>query len=145
MAFSDLYQSGSHKRKIGHFSNIVKLAKLNNPMNDEEIEILRGISKKLDLSNDEYLAIFENPELYPIEPPVNQEERLERLYNLTHVVFLDRIVTPEEKSFLNKIVVGLGFPINQSEEITDAAIDFFMNIANLENFKKSLTELSRSK
>ncbi|WP_196891255.1 TerB family tellurite resistance protein [Aureivirga marina] len=141
MSFLNLYESGSHKRKIGHFANIVKLAKLNHPMNDGEIEILKGISKKLDLTNDEYLAIMEDPESFPIEPPISQDDRLERLYNLTHMIFLDRIVTEDERAFLNKIAVGLGFPVEKSEEIAKAAIDFFLNIANLENFKKALKDI----
>ncbi|WP_196885723.1 hypothetical protein [Aureivirga sp. CE67] len=141
MSFLNLYENGSHKRKIGHFANIVKLAKLNHPMNDGEIEILKGLSKKLGLSNDEYLAIFEDPDSFPIEPPISQDDRLERLYNLTHMIFLDRVVTEEEKAFLNKITVGLGFPVEKSEKIADAAIQFFINIANLDNFKKALKDI----
>lgn len=40
MAISDLYSSGQHKQEIGHFANIVKIARADGKITDGEKELL---------------------------------------------------------------------------------------------------------
>jgi tellurite resistance protein len=42
MAISDLYTSGRHKQEIGHFANIVKIAKADGEMSEAEKELLNS-------------------------------------------------------------------------------------------------------
>ena len=40
MSILDLYSKGKHKQEIGHFSNIVKMAKVNGKISKEEESLL---------------------------------------------------------------------------------------------------------
>ncbi|MEN8813005.1 MAG: TerB family tellurite resistance protein, partial [Candidatus Arcticimaribacter sp.] len=48
--------------------------------------------------------------------------RLERLYDLTRMVYADHIADEGEVQLLNRLVVGLGFPTEEASAIADKAL-----------------------
>lgn len=143
MSISDLYSSGQHKRDIGHFANIVKLALADDHLADYEQKMLNRLAKKLNLSNDKVEEITKNPDKFPINPPIDYNARIERLYNLTNMVFADGEAVEEEAKTLQKIVVGLGFPSNNAVKVADEAIHLVMNDNNLEVFTKAIKSVNK--
>lgn len=135
MAISDIYSTGLHKRNIGHFANIVKLALLDEKIDLKEHNLLKKLALRLDIRKDEFEAILKDPDIYPVNPPVSYNERIERLYNLTRMLFLDKSPLDEKVKILNKIAVGLGFPIEKSKSVVNAAIKFFSKDPDIEDFK----------
>jgi hypothetical protein len=138
MSISDLYPTGLHERNIGHFAAIVKLALIDNKIDDKELTLLKRLSCSLGIQKEEFNKILENPNKYPVNPPVSYEERLERLYDLTRMLFLDRNPTIDKTSLLDRIAVGLGFHSKNVITIRNAAIDFFLKEPDLEDFKKEI-------
>ena len=47
---------------------------------------------------------------------------LERLYDLTRMVYADHIADEGEVQLLNRLVVGLGFPTEEAEEVAQKAL-----------------------
>ena len=78
MSYSDLYASGKHKQEIGHFANIVKIAKADGEISELEEALLIKAGKKLNITVEESIVILNNPEKFPINSPVSYEERIER-------------------------------------------------------------------
>lgn len=138
MSISDLYPTGLHEQNIGHFAAIVKLALIDNKIDDKELTLLKRLSCSLGIQKEEFNKILENPNKYPVNPPVSYEERLERLYDLTRMLFLDRNPTIDKTSLLDRIAVGLGFHSKNVITIRNAAIDFFLKEPDLEDFKKEI-------
>jgi len=138
MAISDIYSTGLHQRNIGHFANIVKLALLDKKIDLKEHKLLKKLALKLDIQKEEFKAILKNPENFPVNPPVSYNERIERLYNLTKMLFLDKSPIDEKISILNKIAVGLGFPIENTKNIVNTAIKFFSKDPEIEDFKNKI-------
>jgi len=64
-----------------------------------------------------------NPDKFPVNPPVNKKDRLERLYDLTRMVFADNIADKEEVLLLNRLVIGLGFNAEESSAIAEKALN----------------------
>ena len=89
MTLSEIYTSGIQKQNRGHFANIVKIAKADNKVTIEEQALLFKIAKNLNLSPTNYSKILENPYNFPINPPVNSEDRITRLYGLAKMVLAD--------------------------------------------------------
>lgn len=143
MSISDLYSSGSHKRDIGHFANIVKLALADEIITDGEQKLLDKMARRLNISDNEQKEILKNPDKYPMNPPVDYDRRIERLYNLTQMIFADDEATGEEAKVLNKIVVGLGFNDENAEMITDEAVHLIMNDNDLEDFSKAIKNVNK--
>ena len=66
MSISDLYSSGAHKRNIGHFADIVKLALLDGTIEQREQNLLERLAKILGISEEEYREILKNPKFKPL-------------------------------------------------------------------------------
>lgn len=135
MAISDIYSTGLHQRNIGHFANIVKLALLDKKIDLKEYKFLKKLAQKLDIRKDEFKDILKKPEKYPVNPPVSYNERIERLFNLTKMLFLNKSPIKAKMIILKRIAVGLGFPINNVNNVVGAAVEFFLKEPDIEEFK----------
>lgn len=142
MSFSDLYSSGAHKRNIGHFSDIVKLALSDGSIDAREKKLLTKLAKILDISSDEFLDIVINPEKYPTKSATSLEERIEVLYYLTRMLLIDSEVSEEGKNLLSRIAVGLGFNESKADDIVEAAIKLFLKIPDIEDFSAVVKKAS---
>lgn len=138
MTISDLYPTGLHEQNTGHFATIVRLALRDTKIDDEELLLLKRLARRLDISKSEFKAILKNPEKYPVNPPVSYDERLERLYDLTKMLFLDRNPTIDKTSIMDRIAVGLGFPVSNARNIVKEAIKFFLKDPDIDDFKKKI-------
>jgi len=68
-------------------------------------------------------AIKENIDNYPINPPHKEQIRLERLYDLTRMFFADKIADENEKKLMNRLILGLGFPHEEVENILNQSFN----------------------
>ncbi len=138
MTISDLYPIGLHEQNIGHFATIVRLALRDNKIDNEEHKLLKRLARRLDITKSEFKTILKNPHKYPVNPPVSYEERLERLYDLTKMLFLDRNPTIDKTSIMDRIAVGLGFPVKNVRNIVKEAVKFFLKDPDIDDFKKKI-------
>ncbi|MCG2610932.1 TerB family tellurite resistance protein [Flavobacterium sp. SM15] len=115
MPFSDLFDSEFKSRNKGHFSAIVRVAIADGDLSPEEKNFLDKLAVKLEISPDEYEEILDNPLKYPVNPPSLYLQRLERLYDLSRMVYVDQVLGPKQKEILSKFALALGFtPANVS-------------------------------
>ncbi len=143
MSISDLYSSGAHKNNIGHFASIVKLAMADEVITEGEQQLLERLAKRLEISEQEYKKIVKNPDKHPLNPPVSYDARIERLYNLTQMIFADDAVSKEEVSVLKRVAVGLGFPQDNAEKVSDEALHLVMNDNDLKEFTRAIKRVNR--
>jgi uncharacterized tellurite resistance protein B-like protein len=134
MAISDLYSSGQHKQELGHFANIVKIAKVDGKITEGEKALLIRAGKNLNITLEEFEIILKNPEKYPINPPVIYEERIERLYRLTKMILVDGEAKTAEVALMRKAAIGLRFSIENAEKVCDEAIQLVLNNNELPDF-----------
>ncbi len=138
MAISDLYMSIGLKRNISHFANIVKIAKSDKNISQEEVQLLIKIAKKYNIDDDKFKEILKNPEKTPTIAHLDCEERIERLFDLLKMVNADHTIAKEEVSILRKIATGLAFPLHRVDEIVDEAIQMKIDNCELEDFQKKI-------
>ena len=89
MSFSDLFTPGFKQRNRDHFAAIVRVALADGIITDEEKAFLNRTAINLEIEEAEVAEIMANPDNYPINPPANEQRRLERLYDLTRMVYAD--------------------------------------------------------
>ncbi len=135
MSFSDLFGSGEHLRNLGHFAAIVNMAGSDGDINKKEEALLKRFARKLDIEEDEYLKVLENPTSYPIHPPNSYERRLERLHDLLVMIFSDHEIDEEETYLLKKYAIGLGFSRESSEKIINRSIQIFSGNLDFEDYR----------
>ncbi|WP_440120339.1 TerB family tellurite resistance protein [Tenacibaculum sp. Ill] len=142
MSISDLYSTGKHKQEIGHFASVVKIAETDGIISEGEQLLLDRAAKKLNISEEEYKLILKSPEKYPINAPVSYDERIERLYRLTRMIFADEDVAKEEVGILRKIAVALHFSAENAEKVCDEAVHLVLNDNDLDNFTAAIKKVN---
>ena len=145
MGISDFYMSVGQKRNISHFANIVRIAKSDNVVTQEEEKFLKEIAKKYNIGKEKYKEIFKNPERFPTIAHLDCEERIERLYDLVRMVSADHKTTIEEVLALRKIATGLAFPLKSIDRVVDQAVKIDYENSNLEHFQKEILKVLKSK
>ena len=109
MSFSDLYGNSEHRRNLAHFAAMATLAASDGEIQPIERKLLDKFADKLDITAAEYKEVMKKENKYPIDPPLSSEKRLERLYDLFQIIFVDHDIDAEEMQLLKKYAIGLGF------------------------------------
>ncbi len=143
MSFSDLFDSGFKKRNQDHFAAIVRVAMDDGTISDGERAFLDRLARKLEISDSMYAKILEDYNSHPINAPHSYDDRLERLYDLTRMVYADDVTDESEISLLRKISVGLGFQTTNVSYIVDKALNLVGAGATLETFVHEIKNMNK--
>jgi uncharacterized tellurite resistance protein B-like protein len=143
MSFSDLFDSEFKTRNKGHFSSIVRVATSDGDLSKEEKEFLDKLAVRLEISTAEYEEILENPLKYPINPPYSYAHRLERLYDLSRMVYADHILGPKQKEILTRFALALGFTAGNVNYIVDKALSLLVMGVDLDTFTFEMTHMNK--
>lgn len=134
MSYVDLYSSGAHRRNLAHFAAIATLAAVDGEINEEERVLLDRFANKLDITADEYKEVMESENKYPINPPASSEERLQRLFDLFRIIFVDHIIDEEERALITKYAIGLGYRSESANLIIKRSIEIFSGQIAFEDY-----------
>lgn len=131
----DIYKNTSKSTRIDHFANIVNLAASDGKITPVEETLLRRFSRKFDISESDYEQILENPGAYPVHSIGSKEQRLEYLFDLLKIIFIDGQMDDVESFLLNRYAVGLGFSEQQASEIIRKSVRLFSGKFSFETYK----------
>lgn len=143
MSFSDLFDSEFKSRNKSHFSAIVRVAVADGDLSREEKEFLDKLAVRLEISPAEYEEILENPLKYPINPPSMHVQRLERLYDLSRMVYVDHVLGPKQREILIKFALALGFTPGNVGLIVDKAMSLLVLHVDLDTFVYEMTHMNK--
>ena len=122
MDFSQHFTKGFKNRNQAHFTDIVKLAVADGHISDEEKAFINRLAIYLEIDPDMVDEVIDSPEEIKADPPTNKITRLERLYDLTKIIFVDKIADNSEKKLLEKMVIGLGFDSSKANQVVETAL-----------------------
>ncbi len=145
MNISDIYLSVGQKRDVSHFANIVRIAKSDGEISAEEIKFLSEVSKKYNISDENFKEILKFPERVPTIAHLDCIERIERLYELLIMVKADHKIQQEEVMMLKRITTGLAFPLNRVDMIVDHALAVKIEDESMESFTDGVLRLLKMK
>ena len=145
MEISNHSASREDKKNLSHLANIVRIAKSDQEVSTEELELLSTIAKKYKISDEQVKNILADPDSIPTLELLELEERIERLYELMQMIEADREMKWEEVDTLKKIVTGLSFPFNQIDKIVKESLKTDIYVTDLNNFKRDIYKLLRIK
>ena len=137
MSFSNLYTSRFKSRNRDHFAAIVRIALADGIISDQEQAFINRTAINLEIEDTEVNSIIENINDYPINPPVSKQIRLERLYDLSRMVFADNIADEAEKKLMHRLVIGLGFEVDKANEIIEKSFQEILKGSDEEEFISS--------
>lgn len=142
MSLSDLFDSGFKKRNEDHFAAIVRVAMGDGVISEDEKAFLDRLAYNLDINEAEYKLILKDYKSHPINPPLSYDNRLERLYDLARMVYVDHINGDPEVELLTKIAVGLGFHPKNVKYIIDKAMTLVSEEVDLDTFMDEIKHMN---
>ncbi len=134
MSFTDLFDTGEHRRNLGHFAAIANMASVDGAIGLEEEKLLRHFAVKLDIDESEYIQVLENPSKYPINPPNTADKRLERLHDLFRMIYADHGIDDHERFLIEKYAIGLGFSAERAQQLIKRSIQIFSGGIDIEDY-----------
>lgn len=143
MSISDLFDSGFKDRNKGHFSAIVRVALTDGSISEREKAFLDKLAISLEISEEEYQEILENPMKYPINPPYLYIKRVERLYDLGRMIYADKHLGDRQEKLLKKLALRLGFTPGNVNYIVDKALKVIESGADLEEFVFEIRNMNK--
>jgi hypothetical protein len=143
MSISELYDSGFRKRNTDHFAAIVRVAMSDGVITDSEKEFIDRLASNLDVTETDYKAILKDHGSHPINPPVSYNSRLERLFDLTRMIWADGVKGEAQEKLLHKFCVGLGFHAVNVKYIADKALELVKNEVTLEEFQYGIKNMNQ--
>ena len=109
----------------------------------EEKEFLDRLAKNLEISDAEYKQILKDYKSHPINHPLTYERRLERLYDLARMVYVDHIKDEHQERILRKICIGLGFSHDNVKYIVDKALTLVSNGVDFDTFANEMKNMNQ--
>ena len=143
MSISDLFDSGFKKRNEDHFAAIVRIAMSDEIINDSERAFLDRLARNLNISENDYTQILKDFKTHPINPPTSYDNRLERLFDLTRMVWADHIEGDDQLKMLKKLSIGLGFNPDNVNYIVDKALNLVHNHISLDDFIEQMKTMNQ--
>ena len=140
MSFTDLFESGEHKRNIGHFASIANMAAVDGELNPEEEKLLRRFARKLDIDESEYEEILKNPTQFPMNPPNDADRRLERMHDLFEMIFADHEIDENERKLVEKYAIGLGYTDALAAKLIKRSIEIYQGGLDMEDYRYLLNK-----
>jgi len=125
MSFTDLFESGLHRRNLAHFAAMVNIAVTDGEMDKSESTLLKRMAHKLNITDEEFKQVLKDPSQYPIHPSLAAEERLERILDLFKMIFADHSIDDEERILIEKYAIGLGYTHEMAKGIIKRSIQIF--------------------
>lgn len=134
MSFSDLYGNSEHRRNLAHFAAMATLAASDGEIQPIERKLLDKFADKLDITAAEYKEVMKKENKYPIDPPLSSEKRLERLYDLFQIIFVDHDIDAEEMQLLKKYAIGLGFSATMANKVIQRSLVIFRGQLDFDDY-----------
>lgn len=143
MSFSDLFDNGFKKRNEDHFAAIVRVAMSDGVITDGERAFLDRLANNLDIGEEVYALILKEYKSHPINPPASYDRRLERLYDLARMVWVDHVEGEKQVRILERLCVGLGFHPDNAKHVTGKALDLVESGSDLDDFTEGIKTMNR--
>jgi hypothetical protein len=143
MSFSDLFDSGFKQRNEDHFAAIVRVAMSDGVISPIEKTFLDRLARNLDINENDYALILKDYKTHPINPPSTYERRLERLFDLARMVWVDHINYEEKMVILERLCVGLGFKSSNAKYVSDKAMELVKQGVDIDTFSDEIKTMNR--
>ncbi len=140
MAIVDLYSTGEHRRNLAHFAAMASLAAVDGVIGPEEGKLLDRFARILDITDEEYREVLKKDNIYPFDPPLGSEQRLERLYDLFRVIFVDQAIDDQELSLVTRYAIGLGYSSEKAQAIIKRSVDIFSGRIDFDGYQYLIGE-----
>ena len=118
----DLFKLGKASEK-SHMRNLIEIAAADGSLGVEEQRMLEYAALRNNISRDELKKIQANSGAIPFKVPASQKEKFYQLYDLVHMMSVDKSVHGEELRLCEIFAIQFGFRKETVREMIDVIRD----------------------
>ena len=118
--------------KKNHIANLIKIAKADNVLTNEEVVFIKSIAIKLGITSNEFNEIALNTESVKQESPSTMEGKIQVLFEILTMMSLDLDAHEEEIKICNHIGQLIGFTEEQVGKAIKLSVDNVDNVITKE-------------
>ena len=96
----------SDKNK-SHLKNLMSIAMADGHLAKEERHILFSVAHRLGMSDEDIIAVRDNPESIKFTPPESYDEKIEQIYDFISLMSVDSDIDPNEIELCKKLALHL--------------------------------------
>ncbi len=100
-----------------HMKNLIEMVAVDGNFDQVEYELLRSIAKRNGISESQLNKIRENPDQVTFEMPTDPKEKFEQLYDLVHMMSIDKTIHAEELKLSIFFAVKFGYKRELANEL----------------------------
>jgi len=120
--------------------NLIEMAAVDGNFDSVEYELLRSIAKRNGISESQLKEIKQNPDQIKFEVPADAKEKFEQLYDLVHMMSIDKSIHAEEMKLSRIFAVKFGY---KRELVNELVATIQGNIENGQNVQEAMKRSAR--
>lgn len=102
-----------------HMKNLIEMAAVDGNFDDIEYDLLKSIAKRNGISEGQLKEIRKNPNHVKFEVPTDAKEKFHQLYDLVHMMSIDKNVHSDEMKLSHIFAVKFGYNRDKVKELVD--------------------------
>lgn len=114
----NLFNHGKGTAK-SHMKNLIEMAAVDGNFQDIEYDLLKTIAKRNSISENQLMEIRENPGGVKLEVPSDEKKKFHQLYDLVHMMSVDKSIHDEELNLCNLFAIKFGYKREKVRELID--------------------------
>ena len=134
----DRFRQGKGTAK-SHMKNLIEMAAVDGNFDDIEYDLLKTIAKRNNISEAQLKQIRENPQGVNFEVPTDKKEKFYQLYDLVHMMSVDKSIHDEEVKLCNLFAVKFGYKRETVKELVDTVK---LNIQNNQSHDETMKRVA---
>jgi uncharacterized tellurite resistance protein B-like protein len=141
MKFADLlnlFKQGKGTAK-SHMKNLIEMAAVDGNFDTIEYDLLKSIARRNNITESQLDQIRKNPAGIEFVVPTDKAEKFNQLYDLVHMMSIDKNIHDEELKLCNLFAIKFGY---QRERVKDLIETIRLNIQNGQSHAEALKRVS---
>lgn len=119
--------------------NLIEMAAVDGNFDPVESDLLKSIAKRNGISEGQLSEIRKNPAGVKFEMPGTKEEKFSQLYDLVHMMSIDKNIHDEEIKLCDLFAIKFGYPRNKVKELIES---IQQNISNGQTTEEAFKRLA---
>jgi len=145
MSFTDFITDNGRRIRKEHFIHLVQVARMDDKVNQSELDLLHKEGKKFGLTDPEIDEILKSEKTHYYDPPYSLSDKFDQLYNISKMILADDIVTESEKKMIKVYAIAAGFNSENVEKLLDLFVDEIRKGTGEEELFKKLQSIVSGK
>lgn len=108
--------------KLSMLSDLIKLAKSDNEIKDNEFQFLHSIARQLGVTTDDFKSLFEK--YIEFQPPQLEADRIVQFQRLILLMNIDHDTDPAEIDYIKNIGIRMGLHPSATQEVLRVMNDY---------------------